>query len=69
MEVQPCFLGKNKKNILNLLSAELAKRVIKVNFFTILVLELNKYQFTLRHIDVSKNQGQVVQSIVSLRSF
>ena len=30
MRCQSLFLGKNKKNITNLLSAELAKRVVKV---------------------------------------
>ena len=31
MKCQILFAGKNKKNIINLLSAELAQRVIKVN--------------------------------------
>ena len=33
MKSQILFSGKNKKNITNLLSAELAQRVVKVNFF------------------------------------
>ena len=30
MNVKSCFLGKNKKKIPNLLSAELAQKVIKI---------------------------------------
>ena len=32
MKYQILFSGKNKKNIINLLSAENAQRVVKVNF-------------------------------------
>ena len=31
MKCQILFSGENKKNIINLLSAELAKRVVKIN--------------------------------------
>ena len=33
MECQILFSGKNKKNIMNLSSAELSQRVVKVNYF------------------------------------
>ena len=36
--VRSCFLGKNKKNINNLLSAELAQGVVKVKEKTIMML-------------------------------
>ena len=40
MKCQILFSGKNKKNIINLLSAELAQRVVKVkyNLLTFLIL-------------------------------
>ena len=34
MKCQILFSGKNKKNIINLPSAENAQRVVKVNFLT-----------------------------------
>ena len=30
MKCQTCFMGKNKKNVIKLSSAELAQRVVKV---------------------------------------
>ena len=38
MKCQILFSGKNKKNITNLLSAELAKRVVKVKVICLFVL-------------------------------
>ena len=38
MKCQILFTGKNKKNIINLLSAELAQRVVMVNIFTLSIL-------------------------------
>ena len=38
MKYQTCFLGKKIKNITNLLSAEFAKRVVKVNMLMALTL-------------------------------
>ena len=37
MKCQILLSGKNKKNITILLSAELAKRVVKVNYFALLL--------------------------------
>ena len=41
MKYQILFSGKNKKNIMNLLSAELAKMVIQVEGKNLLLLEAN----------------------------
>ena len=41
MKYQILFSGKNKKNIINLLSAELAKMVIQVEGKNLLLLEAN----------------------------
>ena len=37
MKYQNLFSGKNKKNITNLSSAELAKRVVKVNMCIVII--------------------------------
>ena len=43
MKCQILFSGKNKKNINNLSSAELPKRVVKVNIFVGVSLYFMKY--------------------------
>ena len=39
MKCQIMFSGKNKKNITNLLSAELAKRVVKIKMLSKIVAD------------------------------
>ena len=41
MKCRILFSGKNKKNIVNLSSAELAQRVLKVNVFVTLSLTIH----------------------------
>ena len=42
MKCQILFSGKNKKNIINLSSAENAQRVVKVNKATVLAVHVSK---------------------------
>ena len=43
MKCQILFSRKNKKTIINLLSAELAQRVVKVNMATVLITIVTSY--------------------------
>ena len=45
MKCQILFSGKNKTNIIILLSAELAQRVVKVPYLSMLVLKIKQVHF------------------------
>ena len=69
------FLGKSKKNIISLSSAEFAKRVVKVNIviylFIYLFIHLFIYLFMLFLLIFSRKKGLIyfVQIVILRRQF